>query len=58
MTVILVAVLYIGNEIVSGLFSKDQISHLSHIIGGLCGTLFGVILNSKKLNRNNVKAGA
>lgn len=48
LTVILVAILYIGNEIISGLFTKDQISQLSHIIGGLCGTLFGLILNSKK----------
>ena len=48
-TVPLVAVLYIGNEILLGLFTTDNISGISHIIGGLCGAVFGLVLNSKKL---------
>lgn len=40
-TVLLVGVLYIGNEIISGLLLEDNISRLSHIIGGLCGAGFG-----------------
>jgi len=48
-TVPLVAVLYIGNEILLGLFTTDNISRISHIIGGLCGAVFGLVLNSKKL---------
>ena len=46
-TVILVAVLYIGQEIVTGLTTKDTISQLSHVIGGLCGTAFGIIFHKK-----------
>ena len=41
LTLILVAVLYLGQEVVSGLTVRDNISNLTHIIGGLCGTAFG-----------------
>lgn len=41
LTVILVAALYIGNEIVAAVTQIDAISHLSHIVGGLCGAAFG-----------------
>lgn len=41
-TLILVALIYLSGEIVDGLSDKaDGISHLGHIIGGLCGTAFG-----------------
>jgi len=40
-TILLVGFFYIGNEILSGLFINDNISRLSHIIGGLCGAAFG-----------------
>ena len=40
--VILVALLFIGNEIVSGVFSSDNISQLAHIVGGLLGGGFGL----------------
>ena len=49
-TVLLVAVLYIGNEIMLGLFTVDNVSRISHIIGGLCGAVFGVVVHAKKLN--------
>ena len=41
LTVLLVGFLYIGNEVIRGLLSNDNISQLSHIIGGLCGAGFG-----------------
>lgn len=47
-TVILVAALYIGNEIVTGVLSSDDISQISHIIGGLCGGIFGFVLRIKR----------
>jgi len=47
-TVLLVAVLYIGNEIMLGLFTVSNISRISHIVGGLCGACFGAIFNSQK----------
>ena len=48
-TVLLVAVLYIGNEVMLGLFTVDNVSRISHIVGGLCGAVFGVIFHAKKL---------
>lgn len=46
LTLILVFVIYVGSEIVSGLTNADSISHLSHIIGGICGAVLGVGLRS------------
>ncbi len=40
-TLILVLVLYIGGEILDGILFRDQISQLTHIIGGICGAVFG-----------------
>lgn len=41
-TLILVLVLYIGGEVVDGVVLSDNVSQLTHIIGGLCGALFGL----------------
>ena len=40
-TFILVFVFYIVNEIISGIFKKDNVSHLTHLIGAVCGFIFG-----------------
>ena len=42
-TLILVAILYLGQEIYTGFSSPDNISQLTHIIGGLSGALLGLI---------------
>ena len=41
-TLILVLVLYIGGEIVNGFVLQDNISQLTHIVGGVCGALLGI----------------
>lgn len=41
LTLILIFVFYIINEIISGIFKKDNISHFGHIIGAICGFIFG-----------------
>ena len=41
LTFILIAILYIGNEIITGVFTSDNLSQLAHIIGGVCGCIFG-----------------
>jgi len=41
LTLLLVGFIYIGNEVLAGIFATDNISQLSHIIGGLCGAGFG-----------------
>lgn len=45
-TLILVAIFYLGGELWDAIFVKDNISQLTHIIGGLCGTVLGFILSS------------
>ena len=47
LTLILVAAAYIGNEIINGLISQDNISQLTHIIGGICGCGLGFVMNKK-----------
>ena len=40
-TLILVVIFYLGGEIMDGLFKQDSISQITHIVGGLCGLVFG-----------------
>ncbi|MBQ8921625.1 MAG: rhomboid family intramembrane serine protease [Oscillospiraceae bacterium] len=41
-TLILVAVIYLSGEIIEGIRNPhDNISQMAHIVGGVCGTLFG-----------------
>ena len=48
LTLILVAVIYLSGEIIDGLTQQDDISHLTHIIGGICGTVFGWAITKPK----------
>lgn len=41
LTFILVAVLYIGQQLVEGIFTADNISQMAHIVGGVVGSVFG-----------------
>ena len=47
-TLILVAVCYLGGELWDAIFVDDNVSQLTHIIGGLCGTVLGFALSGKK----------
>lgn len=40
LTLIIVFFIFVGKEIFTGTFAQDNISHLAHIIGGVCGVLF------------------
>lgn len=42
LTLILICLFYIVNEIYSGILKKDNVSHLSHIIGAICGGVLGI----------------
>lgn len=41
LTLIFVFIFYLGGELWSAIFVKDDVSQLTHIIGGVCGTLIG-----------------
>lgn len=43
LTLVLVALLYLGQEVYSMLFVKDSVANLMHIVGGACGTAFGFL---------------
>ena len=51
LTFILVALLYLGQQIWDGITVRDHISNLSHIIGGLVGSGAGWLLNRKSSHR-------
>lgn len=51
LTFILVAVIYIGQQVYEGLFVQDNISNLTHILGGLVGAGLGFAMNRNKMNR-------
>ena len=51
LTFILVTVIYIGGQVYSGLFEHDNISNLTHILGGFVGAGLGYIMNKNKMNR-------
>ena len=42
LTLILVLALYIGGEVVDGVRLADNVSQLTHIVGGLCGAFLGL----------------
>ena len=48
-TLILVAVLYLGQEVYSILFVQDNVANFMHLVGGACGTAFGFLAARKKL---------
>ena len=48
LTLILVAVFYIGDELAAAIGTRDNISQLSHILGGVCGAVIGFVWDRKK----------
>lgn len=40
-TLVLIFIFYIVNEIIDGIFKDDNVSHIGHIIGAICGCIFG-----------------
>ena len=48
LTLIFVAIFYIGGQIVDGLFVSDNVSQLTHIIGGIIGGVFGFAMVKSK----------
>ena len=47
LTLILVALFYIGGEITTAFSAADDISQLSHVIGGVCGAIIGFRLQKR-----------
>ena len=43
LSMILIILIYIGGEVWDVFTAHDNISHITHILGGICGAVFGVI---------------
>lgn len=48
LTMVLVALLYLGQEVYSIFFVKDNVANLMHIAGGACGMAFGFLAAKKR----------
>ena len=46
-TFIAILILFVGKEFIDG-FKQDEVSQFAHIIGGLCGSIFGFTKGLKK----------
>lgn len=49
-TMILIIVIYVGKEIYTGITVNDNISQLTHVIGGVFGAIFGFAFRPKEEN--------
>lgn len=47
LTFILVAIIYIGQQVFEGITVTDNISNMAHIVGGAVGAVLGYLLNKK-----------
>lgn len=47
LTFILVAAIFIGQQVYEGIAIRDNISHMGHIVGGILGAVSGYGLNKK-----------
>ena len=47
LTFILVALIFIGQQVYEGITVHDDISNMAHIVGGLVGGIMGYTLNKK-----------
>ena len=47
LTFILVVIVFLGQQVYEGLFLEDNISNLSHVLGGVIGSVIGYRLNRK-----------
>lgn len=50
-TFILVAAIYLGQQVYEGIFLEDDVSNLTHIFGGVIGAVLGYVMNKKRMNR-------
>lgn len=53
-TLILAVVIFIGREIYDGFLIEDNISRITHVIGGICGGGMGFVLNRKRSKQNEL----
>ncbi|SEF94068.1 Membrane associated serine protease, rhomboid family [Eubacterium ruminantium] len=50
-TMILVILVYLGKEVWAQFAVHDNVSHITHIVGGLCGAFFGFAYSRASINK-------
>ncbi|HPW53360.1 MAG TPA: rhomboid family intramembrane serine protease [Erysipelotrichaceae bacterium] len=48
LTLVLVMIIYLGAEIYNAIMVTDSISQFTHIVGGICGSIFGLFSDKNK----------
>ena len=48
LTFVLVAVIYIGQQVIEGITVTDDVSNMAHILGGVAGAVLGYYLNVQR----------
>ncbi|MEE5992065.1 MAG: rhomboid family intramembrane serine protease [Oscillospiraceae bacterium] len=51
LTMIFVVLIYIGQEVLMALTVQDNVSRITHILGGICGIGYGMYYNQHKLTK-------
>lgn len=51
LTFIIVAAIYIGQQVIQGVAVADNVSQMAHIVGGIIGAIVGYIANRRKKRR-------
>jgi membrane associated rhomboid family serine protease len=49
LTVLLALAVFIGREVISGIAATDNVSYASHVLGGVCGAVYGFIIHRKQI---------
>jgi membrane associated rhomboid family serine protease len=52
-TLILILIIYLGREFHGAFTLDNNIAYMTHIVGGLCGALFGFVLNKDTWGEGN-----
>lgn len=47
LTVVLVAIIFLGQQLYEGIVVQDNISNMAHVFGGIVGGILGFLLNKK-----------
>jgi membrane associated rhomboid family serine protease len=48
LTLLVVGVIYLGDEVYAALTQQDSVSQLTHIVGGVCGAVLGLAMRAKR----------
>ena len=51
LTFIIVAAIYIGQQVIQGVAVTDNVSQMAHIVGGIIGAIVGYVSNRRKKRR-------